>query len=170
MDSSEKKYYSVPRAQDLAHQSDCTLLLGYEAGTGRPTILRVGSSYENAEPSSPSKFISISPFEYNKERWDQTRHFIWPSFSKKNKATLRSAQLALVDTQKVTAAYEHQRGVLSLPWEWSVVMLTSGIIQNIARSDPVRRLETLLSPTYVEQGEMGLDGLDMLETRYQSAP
>ena len=45
---------------------------------------------------------------------DQICDFVWPRFAKKNKANVWRAQLGNVETKKITAAYEHQRKVLSL--------------------------------------------------------
>jgi hypothetical protein len=64
-------------------------------------------------PSSPSHFISISPLEYTKVQHDRICDFVFPRFAKKNKGKLWRTALGNVETKAITAAYEHQRKVLS---------------------------------------------------------
>ena len=143
MDSSSTEYYQISDKRVLGDQPGRTLLLGktqschknsfgdttlaslrvtplccvgYGSESGAPQVLCVGPANgygRGPRPLSPSQFISISPLEYNKAQHDRICNLVWPRFAKKNKANLWRAQLGNVETKKVTAAYEHQREVLS---------------------------------------------------------
>jgi len=95
---------------------DLLCSVGYEAEKGIPQILRVDPPHgysRGTRSSPPSQFISISPLEYSTARHDRIRDFVFPRFAKKNKANVWRAELGNIETKKITAAYEHQRKVLS---------------------------------------------------------
>jgi len=148
MDSSSTEYYQITDSRSLGNQSGRALLLGtiqqaapigdatltssrvigYEAGSGIPRVLCVGlprGCGRGQPPSPPSQFISISPLEYNRAQQGRLHNLVWPNPGKKRKKEkLRHAHLAIAETKKITAAYEHQRKVSSPSLNACITVLT----------------------------------------------